>query len=59
MSVEPVFKLVPTAQSYDWGKLGSDSEVARLAAASSVPGFKLDEKSPYAEVSICFWVIQP
>jgi hypothetical protein len=51
-SVPPVFALVPTTQSYDWGKTGSDSKVAQLASASSLSGFKLDEKTRYAEVSI-------
>lgn len=51
-TVPPVFFLVPTTQSYDWGKLGSDSKVAQLAAASKVPGFNLEDKTPYAEVRI-------
>lgn len=51
-SVPPVFALVPTTQSYDWGKTGSDSQVAQLASASNLSGFKLDEKTRYAEVSI-------
>jgi hypothetical protein len=50
--VPAVFPLLPTIQSYDWGKRGSKSKVAQLAAASNIPGFKLDEQTPYAEVSI-------
>ena len=50
-SAPPVFALIPTTQSYDWGKAGSDSEVARLATASKLPGFQLDEQARYAEVS--------
>jgi mannose-6-phosphate isomerase len=46
-----VFKVVPTTQKYDWGKVGKNSKVATLAAAG-LPGFQLDEKVPYAEVCI-------
>ncbi|KIM84044.1 hypothetical protein PILCRDRAFT_424610 [Piloderma croceum F 1598] len=49
-SIPPVFALVPTTQSYDWGKTGSDSKVAQLASASNLSGFKLDEKTRYAEL---------
>lgn len=49
--VLPVFTLIPTIQNYDWGKTGSDSEVARLATASNLSGFELREKAQYAEVS--------
>ncbi|KZP25490.1 mannos-6-phosphate isomerase [Athelia psychrophila] len=49
-SVPQVFAVVPTTQSYDWGKVGSDSKVAQLAAASKVPGFSLEEQKPYAEL---------
>ncbi|KAF7323796.1 Mannose-6-phosphate isomerase [Mycena kentingensis (nom. inval.)] len=43
-----VFKIVPTAQQYDWGKIGRDSKVAQFA--STIPGFVLDEAAPYAEL---------
>ena len=46
-----VFKLIPTTQKYDWGKIGLSSKVAQYAAACKLPGFMLDENSPYAEVS--------
>lgn len=46
----PVFKIIPTTQQYDWGKKGSSSKVAQFASKSQVPGFKLDEDTPYAEV---------
>lgn len=46
----PVFKLVPGCQSYDWGKRGQASLAAQLASRS-VPGFKVDDSKPYAEVS--------
>lgn len=46
-----VFKIIPTTQQYDWGKIGSKSKVAQLAASSKVdPDFALDESKPYAEV---------
>jgi mannose-6-phosphate isomerase len=44
-----VLKIVPTTQQYDWGKVGKNSKVA-LFAAAGLPGFKLDEETPYAEV---------
>ena len=46
----PVFKVIPTTQQYDWGKIGLESKVAQFAAASKIPGFTLDEDAPYAEV---------
>ncbi|KIY67218.1 mannose-6-phosphate isomerase [Cylindrobasidium torrendii FP15055 ss-10] len=46
----PVFKIVPTAQQYDWGKVGSASKVAQLAAAAAHPGFQLQDDKPYAEL---------
>ena len=50
-----VFKVLPTAQQYDWGKIGSQSRVAQLASASNLQGFSLDETKPYAEAMIsCF-----
>ncbi|KAE9402731.1 mannos-6-phosphate isomerase [Gymnopus androsaceus JB14] len=46
-----VFKIIPTTQQYDWGKIGSKSKVAQLAASSKVdPDFALDESKPYAEL---------
>jgi mannose-6-phosphate isomerase len=48
----PVFPVIPTTQKYDWGKIGLSSKVAQYADAAKVPGFKLDEKAPYAEVSV-------
>ncbi|KAJ7173585.1 mannose-6-phosphate isomerase [Mycena filopes] len=50
MSTPPVFKIIPTAQQYDWGKIGTSSKVAQFAAASNIPGFRLDESAPYAEL---------
>ncbi|KAF9078462.1 mannos-6-phosphate isomerase [Rhodocollybia butyracea] len=46
-----VFKIIPTTQQYDWGKVGSKSVVAQLAASSQVnTEFTLDESKPYAEL---------
>ncbi|KAJ7708718.1 mannose-6-phosphate isomerase [Mycena rosella] len=50
MSAIPVFKIVPTTQKYDWGKIGSSSKVAQFASASKIPGFTLEETAPYAEL---------
>ena len=46
-----VFKIIPTTQKYDWGKIGLSSKVAQYATAAKLPGFTLDENAPYAEVS--------
>ena len=46
----PVFKIVPTIQQYDWGRVGKESKVAQFAAASGVPEFTVDDAKPYAEV---------
>ncbi|KAJ7066652.1 mannose-6-phosphate isomerase [Mycena amicta] len=43
-----VFKILATAQQYDWGKIGSSSKVAQFA--TTIPGFSLDETAPYAEL---------
>ncbi|KAI0075587.1 mannos-6-phosphate isomerase [Panus rudis PR-1116 ss-1] len=49
-TVSPVFKIIPTTQKYDWGKIGLSSKVAQFAAAAKVPDFALDENAPYAEL---------
>jgi mannose-6-phosphate isomerase len=50
MASPSVFKIIPTTQQYDWGKIGSNAKVALFAAASSLPGFSVNESLPYAEV---------
>ncbi|KAF9538535.1 mannose-6-phosphate isomerase [Agrocybe pediades] len=45
-----VFKIIPTTQQYDWGRTGRSSKVAEFAEASQIPGFKVDESAPYAEL---------
>ena len=53
-----VFKIIPTTQKYDWGKIGLTSKVAQFACQSQIPGFKIDERSPYAEV-VFYFCIRP
>ncbi|KAH8103340.1 mannos-6-phosphate isomerase [Cristinia sonorae] len=48
--VVPVFKIIPTTQKYDWGKIGSSSKVAQFAVSSKIPGFTLESHSSYAEL---------
>lgn len=56
MSTPPVFRIAPTTQKYDWGKIGLSSKVAQYASSSKIPGFGLDEAAPYAEVRLSsFW----
>ena len=40
-------------QTFDWGKQGSDSLVARLGPNALGPNFKLNEHRKYAEVRCC------
>lgn len=49
LSVPPVFPLSCVVQQYAWGKMGSNSEVARLLASSD-PQARISEDKPYAEV---------
>ncbi|KAF8638759.1 hypothetical protein AX17_001975 [Amanita inopinata Kibby_2008] len=50
MKVVPVFKIIPTTQQYEWGRIGSASKVAQLAASSRLPGFSINDTKPYAEL---------
>ncbi|KAJ3056900.1 Mannose-6-phosphate isomerase [Rhizophlyctis rosea] len=43
-----VLRLICKTQSYDWGKVGSESQVAQLA--SSTAGFTPRDDAPYAEL---------
>ncbi|KAK2467382.1 hypothetical protein APHAL10511_000617 [Amanita phalloides] len=45
-----VFKIIPTTQQYDWGKIGKTSKVAQFAESSKVPRFVVDDATPYAEL---------
>lgn len=43
-------RLQPTFQSYDWGKVGAASMVARLTSAGSSGGINILETQPFAEL---------
>ncbi|KAI0301943.1 mannose-6-phosphate isomerase [Multifurca ochricompacta] len=45
-----VFKIVPTVQQYDWGKVGTSSKVALFAKSAGLTDFHVDESKPYAEL---------
>ncbi|KAH8825912.1 mannose-6-phosphate isomerase [Flagelloscypha sp. PMI_526] len=45
-----IFKIQPTVQSYEWGKVGPSSRVAQLASASNLSGFELQKTVQYAEL---------
>lgn len=51
-TIEPVFRIIPTTQNYDWGKKGNESKVAEFASGAEIPGFTLNESTPYAEVGV-------
>jgi mannose-6-phosphate isomerase len=46
----PLLRLQCGANSYGWGKKGSESAVAKFAAATPSDGFSIREDQPYAEV---------
>lgn len=46
-------KLICAVQTYDWGRQGSQSEVAILMHAANKQ-FVIDETKPYAEVYLNF-----
>ncbi|ORX40886.1 RmlC-like cupin domain-containing protein [Kockovaella imperatae] len=49
MSSSTIFKIQPGIQDYSWGKKGSTSLAAQLAAVS-VPDFEVNEDKTYAEL---------
>uniref|UniRef100_F6ZN44 Mannose-6-phosphate isomerase n=1 Tax=Equus caballus TaxID=9796 RepID=F6ZN44_HORSE len=49
MTAQQVFPLSCVVQQYAWGKMGSNSEVARLLASSD-PLARISEDKPYAEM---------
>jgi hypothetical protein len=51
-TIEPVFRVIPTVQNYDWGKKGKDSKVAEFTSGAGIHGFTLNPSVPYAEVSV-------
>ncbi|ODV87692.1 hypothetical protein CANARDRAFT_215449 [[Candida] arabinofermentans NRRL YB-2248] len=48
-SNDKLFRIVGGAQNYDWGKLGSNSTVAKFAKLND-PSLTIDESKPYAEL---------
>ncbi|KAK7971449.1 hypothetical protein PG989_016465 [Apiospora arundinis] len=46
----PLFRLQCGVNSYDWGKIGSDSAAARFAAATPADDFSVQSDKPYAEL---------
>ncbi|KAI1005517.1 Mannose-6-phosphate isomerase [Podosphaera aphanis] len=46
----PLIRLQCGLNSYDWGKKGNNSAAARLATATPVQGFSIQEDRPYAEL---------
>ncbi|KZT25058.1 mannose-6-phosphate isomerase [Neolentinus lepideus HHB14362 ss-1] len=49
MASKNLYRLKTSYQTYDWGKQGSTSLVAKLAPGSVGPEFKVDENTIYAE----------
>lgn len=54
--VPAVFPLTCAVQNYAWGKVGSDSEVAKLVVGGD-PLVVIDEGKPYAEVRVTLEVL--
>jgi len=48
---ERVFQLIPKAQNYAWGKLGSNSKVAELVS-NAYSEITIDKQKNYAEVIV-------
>ncbi|KAK8903773.1 hypothetical protein ACHAPF_009664 [Botrytis cinerea] len=46
----PLIRLQCGVNSYDWGKVGSDSAAAKFAAATPADDFSIQEEKPYAEL---------
>lgn len=46
----PLIRLQCGVNSYDWGKVGSDSAAAKFAAATPSDNFSIQSDKPYAEV---------
>ena len=43
-------QLTAGVNSYDWGKVGSESAAAKFAAATPSDDIKIEQEKPYAEV---------
>jgi len=50
MLPNPLIRLQCGVNSYDWGKIGSDSSAARFAAATASESFQVQSDKPYAEL---------
>jgi len=50
MLPNPLIRLQCGVNSYDWGKIGSDSSAARFAAATASDSFQVQSDKPYAEL---------
>ena len=48
----PLIRLQCGVNSYDWGKVGTDSAAATFAAATPADDFKIQKDKPYAEVPL-------
>ncbi|KAF2102674.1 mannose-6-phosphate isomerase [Rhizodiscina lignyota] len=46
----PLIRLQCGVNSYDWGKIGSNSAAAKFAAATPSDGFSIQSEKPYAEL---------
>jgi mannose-6-phosphate isomerase len=46
----PLFRLQCGVNSYDWGKVGSESAAAKFAAATPSDNLSIQSDKPYAEV---------
>ncbi|KIJ67845.1 hypothetical protein HYDPIDRAFT_25311 [Hydnomerulius pinastri MD-312] len=57
-TVEPVFRIIPTTQTYAWGNEAANSKVAEFAS-TGVPGFNAEESTPYAELWMGTHVTSP
>jgi len=51
---ERVFQIVPRAQNYAWGKIGSQSKVAELVS-NTYRNISIDSNKNYAEVFFFFF----
>lgn len=48
----PLYRLQCGVNSYDWGKIGSDSAAAKFAAATPSDNLTIESEKPYAEVRL-------
>lgn len=48
----PLIRLQCGANSYEWGKKGNSSAVARFAAATPSTDFTIQDDKPYAEACL-------